>query len=76
MVWTVLAPTANLTPGMLAGDYAGATGSAAVGVGAGANVLVGSKSLMLQPMSFEGTTGLNVAAGIAAMSLEYQTASN
>ena len=51
------------------GTYAGATGSATVGVGVGANVLVGGSgnSIALQPVSIEGTTGLNVAAGIAEM---------
>src|SRR3981081_1491006 len=28
IIWTVVAPTANLAPGSLAGTYAGATGSA------------------------------------------------
>ena len=74
IVWTVVAPTANLAPGSLSGTYAGATGSATVGVGVGANVLVGGSgnSVALQPVSIEGTTGLNVAAGIAEMTLNYQ----
>ena len=41
LVWGVFAPTANLAPGALSGNYGGATGSASIGVGAGANVLVG-----------------------------------
>jgi hypothetical protein len=74
LVWGVLAPTANLAPGVLSGNYVGATGSATVGVGAGANVLVGGshRTISLQPVSIEGNTGLNVAAGIGAMSLRYQ----
>ena len=74
IVWTVVAPTANLAPGSLTGTYAGATGSATVGVGVGANVLVGGSgnSIALQPVSIEGTTGLNVAAGIAEMTLTFQ----
>ena len=74
IVWTVVAPSANIGPGSLAGTYAGATGSATVGVGVGANVLVGGSgnSIALQPVSIEGTTGLNVAAGIAQMTLTYQ----
>src|SRR5206468_6049992 len=65
IVWTVFAPTANLAPGSLSGTYIGATGSATVGVGVGANVLIGGSgnSISLQPVSFEGSTGLNVAAG-------------
>src|ERR1700730_3448775 len=74
IVWTVIAPTANPEPGSLSGTYTGATGSATVGVGLGANVLVGGSgnSMALQPVSIEGTTGLNVAAGIAEMTLNYQ----
>jgi hypothetical protein len=74
MVWAVLAPTTNPGPGSLAGTYAGVTGSATVGVGVGANVLVGGSgnSISLQPLSIEGNTGLNVAGGIAQMTLTYQ----
>ncbi len=69
-----IGPTASLAPGALSGNYVGATGSATVGVGAGANVLVGgsNRTISLQPVSIEGNTGLNVAAGIGAMSLRYQ----
>jgi len=71
IVWGVLAPTDTLAPGALAGDYGGATGGASVGVGADANVLIGgsTKSISLQPLSVEGDKGLNVAAGIAAVTL-------
>lgn len=71
MVWAVVAPTSTVAPGALAGTYAGATGSASVGVGVGANVLVGgsSKQFTLQPVSIEGNTGLNVAGGVAALKL-------
>jgi hypothetical protein len=74
LVWAVFAPTANLGPGALNGNYVGATGSATVGVGAGANVLIGgsNSTISLQPVSFEGNTGLNVAAGIGSISLRYQ----
>jgi Protein of unknown function (DUF992) len=74
LVWAVFAPTTNIAPGALSGNYGGATGSASVGVGAGANVLVGgsNRTISLQPVSFEGNTGLNVAAGIASLSLHYR----
>jgi hypothetical protein len=74
MVWAVLAPTTNPAPGSLAGTFVGATGSATVGVGVGANVLLGgsANSISLQPLSIEGNTGLNVAGGIAQMTLTYQ----
>jgi hypothetical protein len=71
LVWGVFAPSSDIRPGALEGDYAGATASATVGLGLGANVLIGGldKSLALQPLSFEGNKGLNVAAGIGAISL-------
>jgi hypothetical protein len=74
LVWGVFAPSANIGPGALSGNYIGATGSATVGVGAGANVLVGgsNRTISLQPVSLEGNTGLNVAAGIGSISLRYQ----
>ncbi|MFI5023764.1 MAG: DUF992 domain-containing protein [Alphaproteobacteria bacterium] len=74
MVWGVIAPTSSLAPGALAGDYGGVTGSATVAVGVGANVLLGgfNKSITLQPVSIEGNTGLNVAAGIAAVTLKFE----
>jgi len=74
MVWGVIAPTANLAPGTLAGSYAGATASATVGVGVGANALVGGSgnTITLQPLSIEGNTGLNVAGGIGAITLHFE----
>src|SRR5262244_1447008 len=49
--------------------YVGATGSASVGVGVGANVLFGGfgNSISLQPLSIEGSKGFNVAGGLAEM---------
>jgi hypothetical protein len=74
ILWAVAAPTTDLNPGALAGDYGGAQASLALGVGAGANVLLGGfhKSIALQPVSVEGQNGLNVAAGIEGMSLHYE----
>ena len=71
LVWTVVAPTAALAQGALAGNYVGGTASATVGVGVGANALVGgsNSSIALQPLSIEANRGLNVAAGVAAMTL-------
>jgi len=71
IVWAVFAPTGELAPGALSGDYGGITAGGAVGVGAGANALVGgnNKTISLQPVSIEGLTGLNVAAGVASISL-------
>ena len=72
IVWTVFAPAADVGPGALAGKYGGGTASATIGVGLGANGLIGgsNNSISLQPLSIEGSTGLNVAAGIAGMSLQ------
>jgi uncharacterized protein DUF992 len=74
IAWAVIAPTADVGKGALAGKYGGATGSAAVGVGAGAHVLIGGfkQSITLQPLSIEGSTGLNVAGGIAGVTLTHR----
>ncbi|MFZ1889158.1 MAG: DUF992 domain-containing protein [Candidatus Binataceae bacterium] len=76
LLWSVAAPTNNLGQGALAGHYAGATASLALGVGAGANVLVGGfkNSIALQPVSVEGQNGLNVAAGVAELTLKFDRA--
>ena len=71
LAWAVFAPSARLGPGDLSGDYAGAQGSASVGVGLGGNVLVGgsANSIALQPLSLQGQVGLNVAAGLESLEL-------
>ena len=76
LVWDVVAPSSDIRPGALEGDYAGATASATVGLGVGANALIGGfdKSIALQPVSVEGNTGLDVSGGIGAMSLKSETA--
>src|SRR5260370_40766933 len=72
VLWAVAAPTKDLKPGALEGHYGGATASLSLGVGAGANGLVGGfdQSIALQPVSVEGQNGLNVAAGVAAMTFK------
>ena len=71
LAWGVYAPVARLGPGDLSGNYAGAQGSASVGVGVGGNLLVGgsSNSIALQPLSVQGQVGLNVAAGLESLEL-------
>ena len=71
LAWGVYAPVARLGPGDLAGIYAGAQGSASVGVGLGGNVLVGgsANSISLQPLSVQGQIGLNIAAGLESLEL-------
>jgi hypothetical protein len=73
VVWAVFAP-GSLKKGALAGDYGGASGEASVGVGLGANVLVGgsNKSIALQPLSVQGQTGVNLAVGAAGLKLKYR----
>lgn len=70
MVWSVYAPTSRRIAA-LSGHYAGAAAEATVGAGLGANVLVGgsNRTVALQPVSVQGQTGLNVAVGVAEMTL-------
>jgi hypothetical protein len=70
MIWAVYAPS-NRRFGALAGRYVGATAEATVGAGVGVNVLVGnsSRTVTLQPVSVQGQTGLDVAAGVAGLEL-------
>ncbi|NJL50576.1 MAG: DUF992 domain-containing protein [Blastochloris sp.] len=71
MVWGVFAPTTNIGRGDLVGDYGGVSGQATVGAGFGANVLVGgsNNTVSLQPLSIEGSVGLNIAVGVAGLTL-------
>jgi Protein of unknown function (DUF992) len=71
LAWGVFAPVKQLGPGDLSGNYAGAQGSAAIGVGAGGNVLVGgsNNSIALQPLSLQGQVGLSIAAGLESLEL-------
>ena len=70
--WAVNAPDRRVGRGDLAGNYGGVGANASVGVGFGGNFLVGGpqNSYALQPISVQGQTGLNVAAGIADIQLE------
>ena len=71
IAWAVFAPTAKLPPGSLSGNYGGVSAEATVGLGVGANALIGgsSKNIILQPLSVQEQQGLNIDAGIAALSL-------
>ena len=70
-MWGVFAPTSDMRQGALAGDYVGGSAQVTAVLGVGANALVGGfdKSFALQPVSVEGSKGLNVAAGIGSISL-------
>jgi hypothetical protein len=70
--WAVNAPNSRLGIGDLAGSYGGVGANASVGFGGGGNFLVGgpANAYALQPISLQGQTGLNVAAGIAGLELQ------
>ena len=71
LAWGVFAPVNRLGPGDLVGNYAGAQGSATLGVGVGGNVLVGgsNNTIALQPLSLQGQVGVSVAAGLESLEL-------
>jgi hypothetical protein len=70
--WAVSARNSRLGRGELAGSYGGVGANASVGIGGGGNFLVGgpANAYALQPISVQGQTGLNVAAGVAGLELE------
>ena len=71
IAWAVLAPTANVPRRSLVGSYGGVSAEATVGVGVGANALIGGsdKSIVLQPLSVQSQQGLNIAAGVTSLQL-------
>jgi hypothetical protein len=73
VAWLVLAPSQVIGPGDLAGNYGGLQAGASVGVGLGANALIGgsNNTFALQPLSVQGQTGLNIAAGIGSLELRF-----
>ena len=72
VAWAVFAP-GKTKRGALKGYYGGASAEATVIAGLGANVLIGGfeKGINLQPLSVQAQTGLNIAAGIAGLRLQY-----
>jgi Protein of unknown function (DUF992) len=71
MAWGVVAPTKGPMYGALAGTYVGASGAIGVGVGVGANALFGGtgRSIALQPLSVEGSVGVNLSLGVSSLTL-------
>ena len=69
--WAVFAPTIGIPAGSLSGEYIGASGDIGLGVGVGANVLIGGtgRSIALQPVSVEGSVAVNVALGVSGLQL-------
>jgi ribosomal protein S8E len=72
MIWGVYAET-TARPGRaaLAGTYSGASAEASVGLGLGANVLLGGsgRTVALQPLSVQGQAGINLAIGVSGLEL-------
>lgn len=71
--WAVLAPTTGVPAGALAGDYVGVSGDIGIGVGAGANILLGGsgRTFALQPLSLQGSIALNVVLGVSSLTLRW-----
>jgi hypothetical protein len=71
IVWAVLSSVQGFPVGALAGTYGGVSAEATVGVGLGANVLLGgsNRNFALQPLSVQGQVGLDFAVGITQLEL-------
>ncbi len=71
LVWGVIAPSTGIPRGALSRTYSWVGAQATAGAGVGANVLVGGtgNAFSLQPVSVQGQTGLNVAAGVTTITL-------
>jgi len=72
LAWGVYAPVAQLGPGDLSGTYAGAQGSATLGVGVGGNVLVGGSNNSIRVAAAQRAgpgRPSNVAAGLESLEL-------
>jgi len=69
--WSVLASNRYIGRGDLAGSYGGVQANASLGVGGGANALVGGSlnTFALQPLSGQAQSGVNVSAGVAGLTL-------
>jgi hypothetical protein len=72
MAWRVYAPGSGAARKALAGNYVGASGDISLGVGVGANALVGgsNRTIALQPVSVKGQVGANLALGVANLTLQ------
>ncbi|RWG47356.1 MAG: DUF992 domain-containing protein [Mesorhizobium sp.] len=71
LVWAVLAATRHHDAGDLAGSYYGVNAEASVVTGGGANLLVGGLdgAFMLEPLSVQAQTGVNLAVAVASLDL-------
>lgn len=71
ILWSVIAPATAKGAGALSGSYGGASADVVAGAGVGANVLVGANNIQLNPVSISGAQGLNIAAGLSQVTLNY-----
>lgn len=72
IMWAVLAPSGANDKGALAGHYDGVGAEVTVVGGVGANALISAgNSFTLQPFSVQGQEGLNIAAGLEQIKLEF-----
>lgn len=72
LIWLVFsAKTSDVKKGSLSGTYVGGTGEATLGVGGGANWLIGGskKGFALQPWSVQASTGVNFTWAFAGLTL-------
>lgn len=71
MTWAVFAPTTALPHHALRGRYIGASGDVSLGLGAGGKLLVGGShhTVSLQPLALTGQVGVNLALGVAGLTL-------
>ena len=71
LFWAVFARNSQIGRGTLRGNYVGASANAALGLGLGANVLIGGsrRTITLQPLSVEGQIGINLALGVSSLRL-------
>ncbi len=72
IVWGVFAATREFGHTALAGHYGGASANVSLGLGLGANALVGGNagSVGLQPLSINAQTGVDITAGITGLTLQ------
>jgi hypothetical protein len=77
LVWLDFVPEnkigGNYTPGSLAGTYGGIGAEVSLGIGFGANALIGQGDALFafQPVSVQVQSGLSIAAGVETLKLEY-----
>ncbi|MGO9007174.1 MAG: DUF992 domain-containing protein [Beijerinckiaceae bacterium] len=72
LAWGVFGASTLADHYPLAGEYVGATAELSFGPGVGANALVGGndRSIVLQPLSVNAQTGIDLAAGVGDLILE------